>query len=55
MFDGSKGQIIWNKVDKKGTVDDYTLVQYDANGDRKADAQVELWGLHSLTKSDFIL
>jgi hypothetical protein len=32
-----------------------TLVEGDVNGDGKADFQIELSGLHTLTGADFIL
>ena len=37
------------------TINGVTIVQGDINGDRKADFQIELTGLHDLIAADFFL
>ena len=54
-FTGVKGQLHWYKIDKPGVVNDWTIVEGDLNGDRKADFQIELTGLKVLSAADFIL
>ena len=38
-----------------GTANDKTIIYGDINGDARADFQIELTGLKTLTVSDFIL
>lgn len=54
-FTGVKGQLHWFQINAAGTANDKTIVEGDNNGDGKADFQIELTGLKSLTASDFIL
>jgi Ca2+-binding RTX toxin-like protein len=54
-FHHVKGELHFAKVDLAGKTKDYTLVSGDINGDGKADFQLELKGLISLTKGDFVL
>lgn len=54
-FHGRAGELHYILVDRAGTTGDVTLIQADMNGDRRADMQIELSGLHNLTNSDFVL
>ncbi|MEO7221788.1 MAG: calcium-binding protein, partial [Devosia sp.] len=54
-FKGVAGELIWDQKDVSGTGKDVTLVSGDINGDKIADFTLELTGLISLTKADFIL
>jgi Ca2+-binding RTX toxin-like protein len=54
-FTGVAGQLIWDQKNKAGTSNDITLVSGDTNGDGIADFTLELTGLVTLTKADFIL
>jgi Ca2+-binding RTX toxin-like protein len=54
-FNDRAGELHFVKVDKSGTSDDYTRVEGDINGDGKADFQIAIKGLHTLTASDFAL
>jgi hypothetical protein len=54
-FTGVAGQLIWDQRNKPGTNKDTTLVSGDTNGDGVADFTLELTGLITLTKADFIL
>ena len=54
-FFGYGGEVRYVLQDRAGTVNDRTIVEGDLNGDRKADFQIELYGLHCLTKHDFVL
>ncbi|MEQ1577097.1 MAG: CAP domain-containing protein, partial [Hyphomicrobium sp.] len=54
-FNGHAGQLRVVVSDKAGTGGDKTFVYGDINGDKKADFQIELSGLHHLTAGDFIL
>ena len=38
-----------------GTANDKTIIYGDINGDARADFQIELTGLKTITASDFIL
>jgi Ca2+-binding RTX toxin-like protein len=54
-FTGMKGELRWFQVDPAGSAGDKTIVEGDINGDRKADFQIELTGLKTLTEVDFFL
>ena len=54
-FTGEKGQLRWLQENPAGTANDKTIVEGDINGDKKADFQIELTGLVTLSKGDFIL
>jgi Ca2+-binding RTX toxin-like protein len=54
-FSGVAGQLTWDQVNKAGSSNDVTLVRGDLNGDKVADFVLELSGLVTLTKADFIL
>jgi ELWxxDGT repeat protein len=54
-FTGVNGELHWFQLNPKGTVNDKTIVEGDVNGDKVADFQIELTGLKTLTKGDFIL
>ncbi len=54
-FTGVKGQLHWFRIDPAGKANDKTIIEGDINGDKKADFQIELSGLVSLSKADFIL
>jgi Ca2+-binding RTX toxin-like protein len=54
-FTGTKGEIIWDKIDAAGTSNDHTLVSVDLNGDRLGDFQIDLVGLINLKVNDFDL
>jgi serralysin len=48
-------ELHFTKVNYPGKAHDTTLVEGDVNGDGRADFQIELKGLISLTKGDFVL
>ncbi|MGV3490088.1 MAG: calcium-binding protein, partial [Devosia sp.] len=54
-FTGTANEIRFYQIDQAGTASDVTRVELDANGDGIADFQVDLTGLHALTRSDFLL
>ncbi|MBI4921150.1 MAG: M10 family metallopeptidase C-terminal domain-containing protein [Devosia nanyangense] len=54
-FGHHKGELIWDKQNNAGTVNDRTVVSGDIDGDGVADFSIELHGLVSLTKWDFVL
>jgi Ca2+-binding RTX toxin-like protein len=54
-FTGSAGQLHIVLQNFAGTANDKTIVEGDLNGDRVADFQIQLTGLHSLTAADFVL
>jgi len=54
-FDGRAGELDFDLVDKKGKTNDATLIYADINGDKHADFEIELSGLHHLAKGDFTL
>jgi Ca2+-binding RTX toxin-like protein len=54
-FTGKAGDIRWFQQDKPGTGDDRTIVSGDIDGDKVADFQIGLTGLHTLTAGDFHL
>jgi Ca2+-binding RTX toxin-like protein len=49
------GELHYTQSNLTGTVNDKTIVEGDTNGDGKADFQIELTGLKTLTVADFIL
>ncbi|WP_210213311.1 hypothetical protein, partial [Sinorhizobium medicae] len=49
------GELIYKTFNPAGTADDKTVVYGDLNGDGRADFQIELSGLKSLTAGDFLL
>ncbi|MFO1173346.1 MAG: hypothetical protein U1E49_20555 [Hyphomicrobiaceae bacterium] len=55
VFTGIRGQVRWFQINTSGTTNDKTIIEGDVNGDEKADFQIELVGLKTLTKADFIL
>ncbi|MGH6767885.1 MAG: choice-of-anchor L domain-containing protein [Xanthobacteraceae bacterium] len=54
-FTGAKGQLRWDQQNSSGTANDKTIVEGDINGDKKADFQIQLAGLKTLSAVDFIL
>jgi hypothetical protein len=54
-FHQKKGELHFVTVDRAGTANDITLVQGDTNGDGKADIEIQLNGLHTLTVANFDL
>lgn len=54
-FSGIAGQLRYKQENPGGTLNDKTIVEGDINGDRRADFQIELTGLKTLVKADFIL
>lgn len=53
-FHGSAGELRYAKVDLSGAAHDKTIVSGDINGDGRADFQIELKGLVTLTATDFV-
>jgi serralysin len=51
----SEGELHEIKHDAPGTGNDYTLVEGNVNGDGVADFQIQLTGLITLAKADFVL
>lgn len=54
-FTGVQGQLRWYQIDSSSNPSDKTIIEGDINGDRRADFQIELTGLKTLTAGDFIL
>ena len=54
-FTGAPGQLIERIYNPAGTANDKTIIYGDINGDARADFQIELTGLKTITVSDFIL
>jgi D-alanyl-D-alanine carboxypeptidase len=54
-FFGKAGELHFILADEAGTASDRTLVEGDINGDRIADFQIEITGLHHLGCGDFVL
>jgi serralysin len=54
-FGGVDGQLRFGWLNYEGTASDRTIVSADVNGDRTADVQISLAGLHSLSGNDFLL
>ena len=53
-FTAAPGQLIERLYDPVGTANDKTIIYGDINGDARADFQIELTGLKTITVSDFI-
>jgi Ca2+-binding RTX toxin-like protein len=51
----TKGEVRFEKFDKSGTANDYTMVWIDNDRDTGVEMAIRLTGLHNLTASDFIL
>ena len=49
------GQLHYRQEDLAGTAKDKTIVEISTDADRAAEMQIELKGLFTLTKADFIL
>ena len=54
-FTGVAGQLHFIRENNPGAANDRTIIEGDVNGDRIADFQIELTGLHRLTDQDFLL
>jgi Ca2+-binding RTX toxin-like protein len=54
-FSGTAGELHFRIVDKAGTANDHTYVEADIDGNGKADFQIDLFGVHTLTAGDFNL
>jgi subtilisin family serine protease len=54
-FHGKAGELDFRLIDKAGRAHDATMVYADLDGDKHADFQIELSGLHHLVKGDFLL
>jgi RTX calcium-binding nonapeptide repeat (4 copies) len=54
-FHHKAGELHYFKIDNLGTKHDMTVVEGDTNGDGRADFQIELSHLVTLTKGDFVL
>jgi Ca2+-binding RTX toxin-like protein len=54
-FTGVAGQLHWFQQNVAGAANDKTIVEGDIDGDRRADFQIQLTGLKTLTAVDFIL
>jgi hypothetical protein len=54
-FHGKAAELHFVQNNLAGSKNDFTLVEGDLDGDKSADFQIELAGLHTLAKSDFIL
>jgi subtilisin-like proprotein convertase family protein len=54
-FSGVSGQLDFIEVNKRGTAHDWTYIRADLDGDKHADFEIALNGLHALTKGDFLL
>jgi Ca2+-binding RTX toxin-like protein len=51
----TKGEVRFEKFDKSGSANDYTMVWIDNDLDTGVEMAIRLTGLHNLTGSDFIL
>jgi serralysin len=54
-FSGVAGQLRVTKIDLAGSASDKTIVAGDVDGNKVADFQIELSGLHKLDAGDFVL
>jgi hypothetical protein len=54
-FHGKAAELHFVQNNLAGSKNDFTLVEGDLDGVKSADFQIELAGLHTLAKSDFIL
>ncbi len=52
---GANGQVRFQRFDNTGTANDRTIIFGDIDSDNKAEFQIELKGLISLTRDDFLL
>lgn len=52
---GTSGALLVRQFDFAGSKNDRTIIYADVNGDRIADLQIELLGLHKLSADNFIL
>jgi Ca2+-binding RTX toxin-like protein len=54
-FHHRKGELRYDKVNNPGQAHDKTIIAGDINGDGRPDFQIELTGLITLSKGDFVL
>jgi len=54
-FSGAAGELRFIRDNNPGSANDRTIIEGDVNGDRIADFQIELTGLHRLTDHDVLL
>lgn len=54
-FSGTAGELRYIRENPSGIAYDKTIIEGDINGDKVADFQIELTGLKTLVKADFIL
>jgi D-alanyl-D-alanine carboxypeptidase len=54
-FSGKSGQLHFFLLDEAGAANDRTIIEGDINGDRTADFQIEISGIHPFGCGDFIL
>jgi hypothetical protein len=54
-FTGTAGELRWFQQNLTGSASDKTIIEGDINGDRKAEFQIQLTGLKTLSATDFIL
>jgi D-alanyl-D-alanine carboxypeptidase len=54
-FSGKSGQLHFFLLDEAGASNDRTIIEGDINGDRTADFQIEISGIHPFGCGDFIL
>ncbi len=54
-FHNVTGELHYFRINATGTANDKTIVEGDINGDGRADFQIELTGLKTLSAGDFIL
>jgi len=52
---GTAAQLDSDLIDKKGSAHDQTIIYADLDGNKAADFEIVLTGLHTLTKHDFLL
>ena len=53
-FSGRSGQLHFTMIEEAGTADDRTIIEGDVNGDRIADFQIEVSGIHQFACGDFV-
>jgi Ca2+-binding RTX toxin-like protein len=54
-FNGVRGELRWYHDNRSGTANDKTMIEGDVNGNGVADFQLQLAGLKTLSKGDFLL
>jgi Ca2+-binding RTX toxin-like protein len=54
-FHNVRGELHFTQINKPGKAHDQTIVEGDVNGDGRADFQILMIGLKTLTKGDFVL